>query len=491
MLDILLVLVVTIYFLVMGALFIYLLNFVFLTFLSWRGRRVLSQGTPEMPFVLPRVTIQLPIYNEWYVAERLIRTAAVLEYPPELVDIQVLDDSDDETTKLVTEVVVELRGQEINIRHIHRNDRRGFKAGALAEALESAAGEYIAIFDADFIPQTDFLLRMLPHFDHPRVAFVQARWGHLNRDYSLLTFLQSLALDAHFAVDQLARSGAGLIFNFNGTAGIWRKAAILDAGGWRSSTFAEDLDLSYRVFLKGWMARYAGEVEIPAELPVSFTAFRRQQFRWARGGMECAMTLLPTIWRSGMSLLRKTQASLHLTGFGLHFLVLALIGLYPLLILASREFPTLLTTNGLGLYLNLFFFAPTLYYTFAQALLKRQWLGYLPFTFLSTLMISAMVINTLFAAFQILFRKDAPFERTPKYGITHKAQQWDHSRYSIKIDMIIVVEFILAIYNFWTAWVSGHASLWFIMIYTCMIALALLVVSGTTLLQSLARRSNG
>jgi len=332
-LDFLFIPVTVIYFLVVTTLFIYGLNFLYLSYHAWKRRDALtSEPLPLKTESLPFVTVQLPIYNELYVAERLIEAAAALDYPPSRFEIQVLDDSTDETVSLVARSVDRIRARGIQIHHLHRTDRQGFKAGALAHGLQTARGEFIAVFDADFVPRPDFLKRLLPYFDADDIAFVQARWGHLNGGYSLLTFLQSLSLDAHFAVEQLARSQLGLWFNFNGTAGIWRKSAIVDSGGWKAETLTEDLDLSYRAYLRGWRARYAGEVEAPSELPVSFTAFRRQQHRWAHGGFDCAVRYIPQIWKSDATLARKIQASLHLTGYLIHLLLFACVFLYPLVV---------------------------------------------------------------------------------------------------------------------------------------------------------------
>jgi len=480
--------VVIVYAMVMSTLLLYVLNFLYLAYRSWRGRSLLTQSTPAMSFPWPRVTVQLPIYDEWYVAARLIGSAAALDYPRELLEIHVLDDSTDETVPLVARLVGKLRGQGLNIVHLHRGHRQGFKAGALAEGLRKARGDFIAIFDADFVPQADFLRRMLPHFENGRVAFVQARWGHLNRGYSLVTLLQALSLDAHFAVDQLARASSGLIFNFNGTAGIWRKAAIQDAGGWKSDTFAEDLDLSYRAFLRGWEARYAGEVEVPAELPVSFSAFRVQQFRWARGGLECALIHLPAIWRSEISLAGKIQSSLHLTGYCLHFLALALIMLYPLMLGLAAEYPSLLEPIGFGLLMNLIFFAPTVYFVTAQQVLSRRWLLSLPVIFLTSVVTLGLVLNTIRAAWQILSRRAIPIDRTPKYGIVRREQTWDQRRYFVRTDSLIPFEFALGMFSLWTAWFGWKTDHWFIMAYTMLFAGGLIFSATTSFVQSVAHR---
>lgn len=484
LLNLILAPVVIIYVILMAILFLYIFNLFYLAALGWRKRKNLTLPARPMLARWPRVTVQLPIYNEWYVSARLINSAAMLDYPRELLEIQVLDDSTDETVSLIAEKVMEWKVQGINIVHIHRADRAGFKAGALAHGLESAQGEFVAIFDADFLPRPDFLRRVLPHFDHDRVAFVQARWGHLNRDYSWLTLLQSFSLDTHFAIDQLARANTDYVFNFNGTAGVWRKSAIIDSGGWRADTLTEDMDLSYRAFLRAWSARYAGEVEVPAELPVSFTAYRRQQYRWARGSLECAIRYIPAIWNSQFSFARKLQATLHLTGYVLHFLALALISLYPLLLTFAGQYPTLLKPVGIGLLMNFLVFAPAFYFIVAQQLLRRRWFSSLPLIFLMSIFSSGLAINTLSAALQILQRRTIPFERTPKYGITHRTQHWDNSRYRVKVDWVIFFEILLAIYNLWTTWFSWRTGHFLIMIYAFLFAVGLIFVSGSTLLQS-------
>jgi cellulose synthase/poly-beta-1,6-N-acetylglucosamine synthase-like glycosyltransferase len=488
LLNIFLVPIVAFYTLVMAALVLYVVNYFYLASLGWRQRGLLTGPANCQLKEWPRVTVQLPIYNEWYVAVRLVEAAAALDYPRGLLEIQVLDDSTDDTKSLVAEKVTQLRAQGLNIHHVCREKRIGFKAGALEAGRAKANGEYLAIFDADFVPPPDFLRRTLPYFDHDRVAFVQARWGHLNRDYSLLTFLQSLSLDAHFAIDQPARASAGYFFNFNGTAGMWRKSAIEDAGGWKADTLTEDLDLSYRVFLRGWSARYAGEVEVPGELPVSFTAYRRQQHRWARGGLECALRYIPIVWRAKLPFSHKLQATLHLTGYALHFLTLALICLYPLLLALSQEYPTLLEPIGIGLFMNLLAAAPAVYFAIAQKALRRRWLLNLPFIFLMSIFASGLILNTLRAALQILARREIPFERTPKYGITRRRQNWSAGRYHVRVDLLIVFEIALACLNLWTAFLGWRTDHFLIMIYAMLFALGLFFASGFTLLQSLSRR---
>jgi cellulose synthase/poly-beta-1,6-N-acetylglucosamine synthase-like glycosyltransferase len=484
MLDLFFIPISILYLLVVMSLFVYGLNFFYLTFVSLRRGKASAEPPALAP--LPPVTVQLPVYNELYVAERLIAAAAALDYPPELLQIQVLDDSTDETTGLIAAQVARLRRQGVDIQHLHRRDRSGYKAGALAEGTKQARGEFIAIFDADFIPGPDFLRRTLPYFAQERVAFVQTRWGHVNREYSLLTFLQSLAIDAHFMVEQHARFQGGHWFNFNGTAGIWRRTALMEAGGWKADTLTEDLDLSYRVFFKGWQAVYLREVEVPAELPVSFNAYRRQQGRWARGSLECAQKFLPQIWNSPLPLRNKLEATLHLTGYCVHLLLAALVFLYPLVLLISRQYPALISLFGIGVIFNLTAFAPTLFFLVAEGQLgNRPWRRLPAILFVSALG-AGMMVNTLRAAAGILVGSRAAFERTPKYGIRQRRQAWKDRAYQLKLDPIVFVELGFALANAATLALALHLHNWMIAFYTGLFLCGLLFTSGATIAQSLA-----
>lgn len=487
-LDTLLIPAAVVYLLVLAALFVYGLNFYYLAYHARKQHGALTLTTHQMLKTLPSVTVQLPIYNEWYVAERLIEAAASLDYPRHLLEIQVLDDSTDDTVSLVSRVVGRLKAQGLDVRHLHRAQRKGYKAGALAEGLKIAKGEFIAIFDADFIPASDFLHRILPRFDSDRVAFVQARWGHLNRSHSLLTFLQSLSIDAHFAVEQLARSRLDYWFNFNGTAGVWRKSAIVDAGGWKAETLTEDLDLSYRAFLRGWSARYAGDIEVQAELPVSFSAYRRQQNRWARGSFECAIRYIPLIWNSNAPLARKLQSSLHLTGYVIHLMMLLMCLLYPFLLLISTRYGGVLQLFGIGYFFNITALAPTVYFAVAQNALGRRWLHILPSIFLTMALGAGMMVNTLRAALQVWLGSRSAFERTPKYGIVGRARNWDTRRYFVKMDMLVVVELALAFFNLWTVRLAWLNSNWLIVVYASIFAFGLFFTSGVTITQAIRRR---
>jgi cellulose synthase/poly-beta-1,6-N-acetylglucosamine synthase-like glycosyltransferase len=479
-----------VYVVVVVVLSFYGFNYIYLTILAWRrrGERLLA---PRMTS-WPRVTVQLPIFNELYVTERIIDAAGQFDYPHDLLQIQVLDDSTDETTAIARRAVDRLAREGLDIALIHRSDRTGFKAGALAEGLHRTKGEFVAIFDADFIPPSDFLKQTLPYFQDPHIAFVQTRWGHLNRDYSVLTFLQSLGLDAHFMVEQFARSLNGYWFNFNGSGGVWRVAALEDAGGWSADTLTEDLDLSYRAFLHGWRALYLREVEVPAELPVSFSAYRRQQHRWARGSLECAIKLIPQVWRAKAPVSRKIEATIHLSGYGVHLLLFALILLYPIILAMVPRHPGLISLFGLGALFSLAAFAPTLYLTFAQQQLGRKWWQMLPAIPLTIALGAGMMLNTVRAALQILIGQHSTFERTPKSGIQDKAQDWIGQRYQLRVDMLVIFEIALALLNISTLVFAFRERNWVVGGYAAVYCLGLLVTPIWTIAQAVAvqRRSN-
>jgi hypothetical protein len=307
---------------------------------SWRGRRA---GLAKRPPATvrerwPSVTVQLPIYNERRVVRRLIAAAAALDYPHDRLEIQVLDDSTDETSALAAEEVERQRARGVAIHHVRRTSRDGYKAGALAAGLERSSGELLAVFDADFVPPPDFLRRMVPRLDDPAIGSVQARWTHLNRRESLLTAAQAVMLDAHFLLEHPTRAHHDLFFNFNGTAGLWRRSCIEDAGGWRNDTLTEDLDLSYRAQLRGWRLAYAPDVEVPGELPAGMEALKTQQRRWARGSIQTARLLLPELLRRPLPLRVKLEAVVHLTGFATYPLLLAL-GLFMLPLVSNLQRP--------------------------------------------------------------------------------------------------------------------------------------------------------
>jgi cellulose synthase/poly-beta-1,6-N-acetylglucosamine synthase-like glycosyltransferase len=304
----------------MGFIFLYSLaqGHLLVHFFKFRKRE--KQVPHLIPNPWPKVTVQLPIYNELYVIERLIDAVAKFNYPSDLLQIQILDDSTDQTSELIQAKLVAY--PSVNFQYLHRTNRQGFKAGALREALPAAEGEFIAIFDADFVPDPDFLIKALPYFSSPHVGMVQSRWTHLNQNYSILTQLQAFALDAHFFIEQGGRNQQGAFINFNGTAGIWRKACILDAGNWEADTLTEDLDLSYRAQRKGWQFVYQPEIESPAELPPILSAIKSQQFRWTKGGAECAVKHLGAVWSESHSWRIKFHATTHLLNSTLFMAIL-------------------------------------------------------------------------------------------------------------------------------------------------------------------------
>ncbi len=403
---------------------------------------------PEAPDDWPVVTVQLPLYNEAEVAQRLIDACVALDYPRGKLEIQVLDDSTDATTQRVAARVAHWQEQGVDITHVQRDDRTGYKAGALANGLQRARGELVTIFDADFVPNSDFLRRLVPRFfDNEDLGLVQARWGHLNRDDSLLTQVQAFGLDAHFAIEQHVREKADCFMNFNGTAGIWRRDCIEDAGGWEHDTLTEDLDLSYRAQLRGWDFTYVPTVEAPAELPPDMNALRSQQFRWAKGGVETALKLCGRLWRSTEPLRTKLAGSFHLTAhLAFPFILLAALTHAPLLLLKSLgrgPGELYFAVMGFGLFGFAGFFLAQL---FAQRELYPDWqrrLRLFPVFMAGTMGLSISNTN---ACWQALRGTDTAFLRTPKYG-DDAGSGWWRSRYAIaELPKVVWWEALLAAY---------------------------------------------
>lgn len=399
------------------------------------------------------VTVQLPIYNEALVIERLLKAVVGLRYPPHLLQIQVLDDSTDETTEIAGTLVEQYRRQGFNISLLHRTDRTGFKAGALREGLARATGEFIAIFDADFVPRPDFLQQTLPFFSsEANLGFVQTRWGHLNRDYSLLTLAQSLALDGHFVIEQTARNRAGLMMNFNGTAGVWRRACIEKSGGWQSETISEDFDLSYRAQLAGWRCLYLPDVVAPAEIPPQLAAFKRQQFRWAKGSIQCLKKLGGRVVRAEVSWWVKWQALVHLSSYLLHPLMVVLAVIMPVFMIADGanyiRFPLF--------YLSLISFGPPLLFAIAQAgLYPKTWLRHYTAMPLLVLLGSGIALSNTKAVFEALLGIENDFRRTPKFNVIRSGDRWQSSSYRLPFDWLVLGELSLSVYSFAGAWLAA------------------------------------
>lgn len=397
---------------------------------------------------VPMVTVQLPIYNELHVASRLIDAVCALDYPRGRLEIQVLDDSTDATAELVARAVAGARARGFAIEQIRRGDRTGFKAGALREGLRRASGEFIAIFDADFLPTPDFLRRIVPHLAaDPGLGMVQARWEHLNQGYSLLTRMQALALDAHFAMEQQVRNRRHLFINFNGTAGVWRRDCIVDAGDWQADTLTEDLDLSYRAQLRGWRFLYLNELAVPAELPAEINGLKAQQFRWTKGAIETARKHLAPLWRSRQPLRIKLHATLHL-GSNVVFPCILLVALLnvPVVFIKSQrpdlagffEFLSCYTISSISSFL---------FYLLAQRDLRGDWRRRM--LFYPVLMAGTMglAVNNSRAAIEALIGHRSAFHRTPKYAIRGKDDHWRSSGYAERrIGLGTIAELALALY---------------------------------------------
>ncbi len=406
------------------------------------------QGPEIVEEDLPLVTVQLPVFNERYVIERLVNAVCALDWPKEKLEIQVLDDSTDDTVTISREIVARKREEGYRIELIHRTDRSGFKAGALKGGLEVSEGAYVAIFDADFIPESRFLRDTVPHLvNAPEVGMVQARWEHLNSDYSLITRIQAMALDAHFAMEQQVRNRAEVFINFNGTAGVWRKACILDAGDWHSDTLTEDLDLSYRAQLRGWRFLYLNDITVPAELPAEVNGLKLQQFRWTKGAIETAKKHLWRVWRSDQSLAVKLHATVHLTSNVVFPFILFIAILNLPIVLIKQAHPELdLYFNMMAIFI-LASISTFLFYLCAQRDLRGDWkrrMILFPVFMAGTM---GMAVNNTRAVLEALFNRKSDFKRTPKYNILKKGDNWKGSLYRFsRVDGGTLIELLLALY---------------------------------------------
>ncbi len=418
----------------------------------WNRRRIRGTVTLEPPAEWPSVTVQLPLYNERYVARRLLEAVGALDYPSDRLEIQVLDDSTDDTGAIIDETASQLRARGVTVAHLHRRERTGFKAGALAAGLKEARGEFVAIFDGDAVPEVDFLRTTIPHFAEARVAVVQTRLGHLNREFSLLTIAQALGIDGHFAVEQPARFWGNLFLNFNGTAGVWRKAAIEDAGGWTHDTLTEDLDLSYRAQLRGWRIVYRPDLVCPAELPVLITGFKSQQRRWAKGAIQTAFKLLPAIARAPFSLWTKYQAFIHLTYYMIYPAMLTVILLSVPLIGAKEIAPEGNAILDVSLAFGLGVLGPGFLLVYAQWVLDPGWLRRA--WRIPTIMIIGVGVawSTSLAVLDALRRKDLEFVRTPKFGIGPAGGHWRGKAYVDRRPSEGFIEIALGLYCAWSTW---------------------------------------
>ena len=440
------ILLLIIYTLVLSIVFVFSLGQAYLIF-SYLKAKSRKELLPQMPNNLPIITIQLPLFNELYVVERLINAVCALDYPISKLEIQVLDDSNDEALSLSKKIIEQKKALGFDIVHLTRAQNTGFKAGALQSGLATAKGEFIAVFDADFLPKPNFLMQLIPYFNQADIGMVQSRWGHINQNYSLLTQLQGFGLDGHFRIEQSGRNNAGLFINFNGTAGIWRKSCIEDAGGWQYDTLTEDLDLSYRAQLKGWQFKYVEQVVCPAELPVEINALRSQQHRWTKGAIETAQKLFSKMWLSNISFKKKIFASLHLLNayIFLFVFVTSVLSLPVLIIKNQGEIPDLyfqLMTFFLFGLLIVFVF-----YLVAFAANRKNILEFLKLfpLFLSVSM--ALSLHNSMAVLEGVFGNKSAFIRTPKFNITQNKQDFKANIYfSHRLSKTFLVEIFLGFY---------------------------------------------
>ncbi|KAG2477757.1 MAG: Glycosyltransferase [Nitrosopumilales archaeon] len=421
----------------------YTCNFYYLAYLSSRR----NEKNSVIYLDSPSVTIQLPIYNEKYVAARLIDTVCAMEYPKDKMRIMVLDDSNDDTVELVRNLVNDYKSQGFQIEHVRRGTRRGYKAGALNHAMKTTDTEFVAIFDADFIPPKWFLKRAISHFVKPNIGLIQCRWGHVNENYSSITQVQALSLDFHFLIEQKAKSNSQLFMNFNGTAGIWRRECIEDAGGWHTATLVEDLDLSYRAQMKGWKCLFLPDIVVDAELPVEMNAAKRQQFRWAKGSIQCAIKLLGNIAiKRKIAIEAKIQAFVQLTR---HVV-------YPLMLVQFLTLPILLASE-VNLYIISFipaitiaaYFAigPGAYLLVIHKMYNKSWQSkakVLPSLFIYT---AGMSVNNSVAVFDAVFGKNNEFLRTPKYGIIKNTDDWKDKAYNLPFTKTTLLEIFFGVYG--------------------------------------------
>jgi len=435
------------YFAVMILLSFYGLHRYTMCYHYFKFRKNYKPDPPRHFSDLPIVTVQLPIFNEQFVIDRLIEAVCALDYPRERLQIQVLDDSTDETREVASAIVERYAALGHDIAYIHRTNREGFKAGALDAGLRTAKGEFVAIFDADFVPPQDWLMSVIHHFAEPEIGMVQTRWTHLNRNYSMLTQIEAILLDGHFVLEHGARARAGEFFNFNGTAGIWRRQAIFDGGGWQHDTLTEDTDLSYRSQIAGWKFKYLPDIECPSELPIEMTAFKTQQARWAKGLIQTSIKILPRVWRSRSPLRNKIEAVYHLTAnlsYPLMVIMSALLmpamicrfyqGWFQMLII---DFP-LFTASS---------FSIAVFYLMAQReIYPKTWqrtFYYLPF--LMAVGIGLTVTNTK-AVMEALFGIKSAFVRTPKYRVAKKGERGHAVKYRKRLKLIPWIELLLGFY---------------------------------------------
>ena len=433
------------YFLSLSILFIFGLHGFIMLYYHKKYKAVQHKPIPDFE-CKDVVTIQLPLYNELYVVERLIDAVCAIDYPKDKLEIQVLDDSTDETVEVAAKIVEEKKKLGFDISYIHRENRKGYKAGALKEGLAIAKGMYIAIFDADFIPRKKFLKKTLSFFSDNNVGMVQTRWEHLNSNYSILTRAQALALDGHFVIEQTVRNKAGFFINFNGTGGVWKKECIEDAGNWHSDTLTEDLDLSYRAQLNGWKFIFLKDFTSPAELPSEINALKAQQFRWTKGAIETAKKILPLVWKSKIPLRVKLQSTFHLSNnLVFPFILLAAILNVPLIFVknsGSHEVYFALMSVFVLAFISTF-----LFYLYSQKDVRSDWRKKIVMFPLFMAGSMGLAVNNSRAVFEGLMNRKSEFIRTPKFKVVDEKDTWTGKKYlNSKIGFSVIIESIMAVY---------------------------------------------
>jgi len=451
------------YFTVMIILAFYGMHRYALVYLYYKNRKKHAGGPPQTFAELPRVTVQLPIYNEQYVVDRLVESICKLEYPREKLDIQLLDDSTDETVGVARAVVERYAAAGQPIVYIHRTNREGFKAGALQHGMKTSKGEFIAIFDADFVPTEDWLLRVIHHFAEPEIGMVQTRWTHLNRNYSLLTEVEAIMLDGHFVLEHGGRYRSGVFFNFNGTAGMWRRQSIEEGGGWQHDTLTEDTDLSYRCQLKGWKFKYLQDIECPAELPIEMTAFKTQQARWAKGLVQTGKKILPKVLKSDAPWHVKLEAWCHLSAnISYPLMIILSTLLMPAMIIRSFGGWFQMLVIDLPLFIASTFSVSSFYMVSQKELYPRKW----PRTFLYLPLLMAfgigLTLTNTRAVLEALLGIKSSFKRTPKYRVQSKDDKAMGQKYRRRLGLVPWLELLVGCYfvlmctyayisdNYWT-----------------------------------------
>ena len=434
---------------------LYSLNFFFLLYYLSRGKR--AKGNEVSISQLPMVTIQLPLYNEKYVSSRLIDAVCNMDYPKDRLEIQVLDDSEDDSREAVLASVQKKRLKGFNIHHISRQDRSGFKAGALRMGMQYAKGEFIAIFDADFVPPPEFLKKSLRYFSDSRVGLVQSRWGHMNENYSTLTEAQALSLDLHFLIEQNAKSSTHLFINFNGTAGVWRTSCIKDAGGWHTGTLVEDMDLSFRAQMKGWRLLFDKDIVVSGELPVQMNAAKRQQFRWAKGTTQLALKLLGELLLSKrIPVDTKFQAFIQLTRHVIYPMFLAQFILFPILLNTDNTPYRMAFSPFLGLFFYMLL-GPVAYMYIIRRLWPKRWASKARQYWILLFFATGISVNNTIAVFDAILSKKNEFLRTPKFGVVKRSDRWRDKDYVLPFNRTTLLEIFFSLYGCLSAFICIYS----------------------------------